>query len=207
MATGTADGDALAAHAPHLAARAGRVPADRHARRAAFARAEERDCGTRAAAEEHVFVAKESRKIYAVDLAVASANKKPFIAKIVQNNAVALQLATQNGKLVALLSSGAIECFSVPDLRVEETGSFAQLNSVSCMSCFEDSFTAFGSNESSEIFIFGPSQSMTQTMTKLSIPSEGSQGISSIHISSSNTILCSLKPDSKDDYVDLIVIR
>jgi hypothetical protein len=154
-------------------------------------------------ASNFLLIAKESKKLYAMDLALDNPVKKPFIYKIAQTEFEIVQIVFWNGVVVAVGADGQVQGFSLPNLQVKEAF-MPELKEmrISCVSVFGDAI-GFGCAASNEIIISHQSKVFT-----LQIPAEAEgTGLKSLFFSSASTLLCSLAAGDPNDYVDLIAIE
>ncbi len=150
-----------------------------------------------------LLVGKESKKLYAFDLALDNPGKKPFISKIVQNESTAIQITFWTDSVIAVLADGIVKGFSLPDLQAKDDV-LRELNgkNISCVSVFQDA-AAFGCKDSNEIIILKKSGK-----SNLNVPADnGENGVSSLYFASTSTLLCSLVAADENEYVDLISIE
>lgn len=161
--------------------------------------------------ESFAFVAKASKKLYAIDLAVDERNKRPFLSKLVllEQNIIEL-VSTRDFGLWALLENGKIKNFTCPQL--QEGKLELKINDpIGCISQIKENVMALGSKDSAIIHLIYFDSVIE--MEEIQVPFEelecGSIGISSICLlPNGNSLIFSCKPeDPESDDVPLLLLE
>lgn len=164
--------------------------------------------------ERFAFVAKGSNKLYSIDLAADSVNKRPFISKIVQldSDIVQLSYSSKEFGLWVLLENGKILNFSSSQLQ-EGKFEIPTKESIGFISEIKENVMILGGKSTSKIFIIYFEDQKIE-IEEISVPFKelncGSKGISSLLLlENGNSLLfsCKLENSETENDVPLILLE